>query len=94
MNRDERAGGPLAPGVHGPRQHALARPALAAQEHRRVGGSDLKGDFQRLPHARFFRVEFHIRGELPDLFLQSRDAIPQPANQRRPVEHDPELVRA
>ena len=60
VDRDERLRLPPRVDVDRPREEALAAPGLAAEEHRRVGRRDARGDRDRLAERRALRLEARV----------------------------------
>ncbi len=86
VDRDERPGSARAAGVNGPRQHALAGPALAPQQHGRLTGRRLEGEVERLPLHRLLRLQVGLGHHRAHLVFQLVHPRRQPPHFHRAVQ--------
>ena len=92
VDGDERGRGARPARVDRPRQHALARAALAADQHGRLRRRDLERDVQRLPHRRLRGLQVRLGDDRADLLLEVRDVRLEAAEAGDAVEDEAELV--
>ncbi len=92
-DRHERPGGPAAPAVQCPREHALARAALAADQHGGLGRGDPAGQLQHPAHRRVARVQVRLGDLVADPVLECLDPVAQAALPGDALEHGADLGR-
>jgi hypothetical protein len=75
-----------------PRQHALARATLAANQDGGLGGGHRERHVQRRAHPRLAGSQVGFRHHRADLFLQLLDVRLQSPHLRDPINHGAQLV--
>ena len=90
VDGEERRLAARAGGVQRAGQHLLAGPALAQQQHRRVGVGGAQRQLQRAPHRGRFGDDLDRAGARHG--VRARQLAPHPAPDERVLDRGPELV--